>query len=220
MSSTEKQIAANRENAQLSTGPVTEAGAERSSRNATKHGFTGQSIVVSEAEGASYEAHVEAYSFKYLPANHQEKQLVQLLADHDWSLQQIGVQQINTIAQMNTATTIMSAAGDPVATAAILSSLSKTLNTLGIYEARRGRAAKAIHEELEAVQKAAAELLRQELPQAATLYKIHKAKGQDWDPSEFGFLCSLEDVYAYLRGQELAQDARNLQNPGGNGPSL
>jgi hypothetical protein len=211
MPSTEKQIEANRDNAQLSTGPVTEAGAERSSRNATKHGFTGQTLVISEAESKSYEAHVEAYIYRYLPANHQEKQLVQLLADHDWSLQQIGVQQINTIAQMNSATTIMSAAGDPVATAALLASLSRTLNTLGIYETRRNRAAKAIQEELEAVQKAGAELLRQELPQAATLYKIHKAKGQNWNPSEFGFVCSLEDVHAYLRGQELAEDAKQLQ---------
>jgi hypothetical protein len=36
--STQKQIDANRQNAQASSGPVTEASLKRSSLNATKHG--------------------------------------------------------------------------------------------------------------------------------------------------------------------------------------
>jgi hypothetical protein len=107
----------------------------------------------------------------------------------------------------------MAAAGDPVATAALLASLSRTLNNLSIYEGRRRRASKAIKEELEAVQKAAAELMREELPKAATIYKIHKAKGQDWDPQEFGFVCSMDAVLGYLEGQELAAEAKRMHNP-------
>jgi hypothetical protein len=38
---TEKQIAANRANAQKSTGPKTAAGRSRSSRNAVRHGLSG-----------------------------------------------------------------------------------------------------------------------------------------------------------------------------------
>ena len=38
---TEKQIAANRENAKRSTGPKTAAGRSRSSRNAVRHGLSG-----------------------------------------------------------------------------------------------------------------------------------------------------------------------------------
>jgi hypothetical protein len=211
MPSTE-QINANRENAKLSTGPTSLEGAARSSQNAQKHGFTGLNLVVSEAEREAYNAHVFEYINQYLPVDHKEKQLVHQLADLDWSLHQISIQQLNTISQMNAATAILSAAGDPVATAALLASLSRTLNNLSIYEGRRRRAAKAIKEELEAVQKAAAELLREELPKAATIYKIHKAKGQDWDPQEFGFVCSLDDVLSYLQGQEWAIEARNLQN--------
>ena len=43
---TEQQIAANRENAQKSTGPRTEEGKRRSALNATRHGFSGQVIVM------------------------------------------------------------------------------------------------------------------------------------------------------------------------------
>ena len=220
MPSTNAQINANRENAKLSTGPTSPEGAARSSQNAIRHGFTGQNVVVSEAEREAYEAHIAAYIDQYLPTDHQQKQLVQQLADHDWTLHQISVQQINTISQMNAATTILSAAGDPAATAALLASLSRTLNTLSIYEGRRQRAAKAIREELEAVLKAADDLKRKELPQAATIYTIHKAKGQDWDPQEFGFVCSMDDVLAYLQGQEWVAEAKMLQTRGQNQPSL
>ena len=208
-----EQINANRENAKLSTGPATPEGAARSCQNATRHGFTGLNLVVSEAEKEAYEQHVREYISQYLPAGHNEKQLVQQLADLDWSLHQISVQQLNTISQMNAATAILAAAGDPVATAALLASLARTLNNLSIYEGRRRRASKAIKEELEAVQKAAAELLREELPKAATIYKVHKAKGQDWDPQEFGFVCSLDDVQTYLEAQQWAAEAKMLQNP-------
>ncbi len=44
--STSSQIAANQANAQLSTGPRTGQGKSVASRNATKHGFTGKSILL------------------------------------------------------------------------------------------------------------------------------------------------------------------------------
>ena len=56
---TEKQIEANRANAQQSTGPVTEEGKTHSSRNALSHGLTSKDLCVAsghEAEFASIEA--------------------------------------------------------------------------------------------------------------------------------------------------------------------
>lgn len=51
---TNKQITANRENAQLSTGPTSETGREAVSQNATKHGLTGRVIFISEFEREAY----------------------------------------------------------------------------------------------------------------------------------------------------------------------
>ena len=44
--STAAQIEANRQNAQLSSGPTSPAGKQRSSLNSTVHGFTGQTVMV------------------------------------------------------------------------------------------------------------------------------------------------------------------------------
>jgi len=47
---TERQIAANRENAQLSTGPRTDAGKAASSSNACKHGLASRGIIITEGQ--------------------------------------------------------------------------------------------------------------------------------------------------------------------------
>jgi hypothetical protein len=60
---TEKQIAANRANAQLSTGPKTEAGRAASSHNATTHSLTAKGLIIlpgHEADFAQLEAGLRA----------------------------------------------------------------------------------------------------------------------------------------------------------------
>ena len=52
---TEQQIAANRLNAQLSTGPKTEAGRKRSSLNALSHGLTGQVTTMPDEDRAAHD---------------------------------------------------------------------------------------------------------------------------------------------------------------------
>jgi hypothetical protein len=155
--STNAQIAANQQNAKLSTGPVTDAGLQRSSKNATKHGFTGQSLVITPQEKEAYEAHVQAYMDHHKPVDHKHRELIQQLADSHWSLHQIFVQQTNTMSLMTAITLQMSEAGDPVATAAAIAPVARTLNTLSTYETRRRRAAKSIQEELNALEQAISE---------------------------------------------------------------
>lgn len=70
---TPQQIEANRQNAQASTGPKTDAGKERSSLNATRHGFTGQTLVLCNDEKDAYEFHVLAYMEKYVPGSPSSK---------------------------------------------------------------------------------------------------------------------------------------------------
>ena len=54
--STAAQIAANRANAQLSTGPVTPEGKARSSQNALRHGLTATRLVVRDDEREEFDA--------------------------------------------------------------------------------------------------------------------------------------------------------------------
>ncbi|MGC1764422.1 MAG: hypothetical protein WA769_15920, partial [Pseudolabrys sp.] len=53
---TEKQLAANRQNAKSSTGPRTEAGKRRSRRNAIRHGLTAQTVIEVYEDTTEYKA--------------------------------------------------------------------------------------------------------------------------------------------------------------------
>ena len=99
--SSQRQIDANRENAQKSSGPVTDAGKQRSSRNSTKHGFTGQSLILSPEQNDLYKPFVQGYYDHYAPHDVVTSQLTQQLADAHWSLQQIFVQQSNLMTLIN-----------------------------------------------------------------------------------------------------------------------
>jgi len=176
---TKQQIEANQQNSQKSTGPVSDAGLQRSSKNATTHGFTGQSLVVTPAEKESYEAHVAHYMAHHNPTDHKHKELVQESADLHWSIHQIFVEQSNVMNLMNAVH--LHDSGDPLATAKAVASLARTLNTLSIYESRRRRAAKSVQEELAALEEAQAAKQR-----AEALAKSNETKA---DP-EIGFVHS------------------------------
>src|SRR3954451_19656463 len=87
--SSEAQLAATRQNSQLSTGPQTEAGKAKSSLNAVKTGLTGRTVLLPSDDAAAYEAHVARFFTEYAPANEQEQALVQSIADTEWRLLRI-----------------------------------------------------------------------------------------------------------------------------------
>jgi hypothetical protein len=86
----ERRLAANRANAQLSTGPRTAEGKAISSLNAVKTGLCGRAILVADEEEArAYRAHVQRVVTWWAPANVEEHALVQSLADTQWRLESI-----------------------------------------------------------------------------------------------------------------------------------
>jgi hypothetical protein len=86
----QKRLAANRANAQQSTGPRTAEGKARSSLNAVKTGLCGRAILVADEEEAqSYRAHVRRVVTWWQPEGVEEHALVQSLADTQWRLESI-----------------------------------------------------------------------------------------------------------------------------------
>ena len=83
------QLAANRANAQLSTGPTSEDGKTTSSKNALKTGLTGRTVLLPTDDAALYEAHVAHFEKLHAPSNDAERNLVQALADTEWRLARI-----------------------------------------------------------------------------------------------------------------------------------
>jgi hypothetical protein len=206
MSTSAAQIQANRQNAQLSTGATTSEGKKRSSLNATRHGFTGQSLVLSDEEKDAYETHCIAFLENYQPATHEETSLVQQYADLTWGLHQIAVQQSNVMSVINAITTKLMKEGDFDALTAATAPHYKTINTLSLYETRRRRAAEATlarFNELAAARK-------QQLTQAVQLYKATKAQDKPFTPSEFGFVCSLSEIERFIARQTALANAQRF----------
>jgi len=87
--STAAQIAANQANAQLSTGPKTEAGKAKSAFNAIKTGLTGRTVVLPSEDAAAYQEHISRANKNYDPQTPTEQGLVQAIADIEWRLLRI-----------------------------------------------------------------------------------------------------------------------------------
>ena len=83
---TDKQIAANRENAKKSTGPRTEPGKRRSRRNAYRHGLTAESVITVLEDEAAYKKFENKIIADYTPKSAIERALVVRLASLLWRL--------------------------------------------------------------------------------------------------------------------------------------
>ncbi len=82
----ERQIVANRVNAKKSTGPKTDAGKQRSRRNAIRHGLSAEIIVHAIEERGAYEAFEAEIKADYQPQTTLEHELVARLASLLWRL--------------------------------------------------------------------------------------------------------------------------------------
>ena len=87
----------NRNNSRHSTGPRTEAGKQRSSLNALRHGLTGQIVVMPAEDLESYQHHIQSFVDEYHPQGPTETQLVQSLADAAWRLNRVSVLETNLL---------------------------------------------------------------------------------------------------------------------------
>ena len=81
-----RQIEANRRNARLSTGPVTEEGKKRSRLNAIRHGLTAETIIDALEDAEDYAAFELAVTSDYDAQTAVERELVLRLASLLWRL--------------------------------------------------------------------------------------------------------------------------------------
>jgi hypothetical protein len=78
------KVEANRLNAQKSTGPRTERGKQRSSRNAVTHGLRAETLVLGEEDPQELEERREAWRACLSPADEVEQRLVDDAVAHTW----------------------------------------------------------------------------------------------------------------------------------------
>ena len=85
----------NRENAQKSTGPKTEAGKQASSRNAFKHSLYSERLIVPGEDPAEFDELRATLRHEHQPVNSTEELLVDELAQHYWRMRRIREQETN-----------------------------------------------------------------------------------------------------------------------------
>ena len=84
--STPAQIAANRENAKLSTGPTTEAGKAKSSRNNTQHNLTARGLIVLPGQEPAFNELEEDLRANLLPQGATQEIFFTRILEASWNL--------------------------------------------------------------------------------------------------------------------------------------
>jgi len=100
---TKKQVAANRRNAKKSTGPKTEAGKRRSSKNALKHGLTSADLLLPGEKVKAFEELRSELWRELKPARGVQQVLFERVVSAAWRLRRVTAME-NLVFQANECT--------------------------------------------------------------------------------------------------------------------
>ena len=201
---------ANRENAQHSTGPRTEAGKQRSSLNALRHGLTAASPILPTEDPAAYEDHRRGFLDEYKPATLTESQLVQELIDTSWRLNRIPALEAYALTRAFNLPPDFHI--DPATEFDILEDAHRALSILSFHSGRLSRQFQKALAQLREIQKERAERERISLQEAAALLELHKRKGISWQPSDDGFVFSLDRVERFATLKMSLNESGHAEN--------
>ncbi len=160
----EAQIAANRANAQRSTGPKTEEGKARVAQNGLKHGLCAKSAVLPGEERAGYEALLADLVALWRPTNGPELALVEEYAGCIWRLRRSCLVETGLLAvawprkmqemvdERSPDGTVMDLAMETWGLGLAFSKAGKDLARLSLQESRVVRQRERVRKELEALQ--------------------------------------------------------------------
>ena len=185
--------AVNRANAAHSTGPRTDAGKLRSSRNALTHGLTARSAVLPTEDSAAYQLHIQQFLDEYLPFTATETHLVHELADTAWRQKRIPILE---------AALLNRAQNPPTEQAAIefdIVDAHRAIATLGMHGQRLNRQFRSTLDQLRALQSERRAQEKQDLKDAASLFEGHQHKKLPFDPAEYGFVFSKDEIERHAR---------------------
>ncbi len=213
MSTSPIQIDSNRRNAQLSTGPKTEAGKKRASLNALRHGLTAQVVVLPGEDLQQYLAFAHAFVQDLQPEGILETQLAQTLADCQWRLNRFRALEASLFALGHEENAPKLDVGDgphademqtALAAAQSLRDNIEALKTISLHEQRINRQFHTTLNQLRDAQALRRRQLQEELAQATRIRNLHKQKGRQFHPAEFGFVSANSQIeIAILRKEAL-----------------
>jgi len=213
------RLAANRANAQHSTGPTSPEGKAKVSLNAVKTGLTGRTVLLPSEEGIAYQALLHEYEKALQPVGVEERALVQSILDCRWRLDRIpGLEMALLTLIRNEWIARDPKYNNPVT--AILTEMEirrkheKEFRNLHIQEGRLARRREKEMAELLRLQKERKAKEAEALAQAAEAYLLAAHRNQPFDLAALGFEFSTQQFEKYLatltpaRKQQMLQDAQ------------
>jgi hypothetical protein len=213
--STSSQLNANRANAQLSTGPRTPEGKSNSALNALTTGLTGRTVLLASDDLAAYQAHVDRFVTAHQPATDHERALVQSIADTEWRLLRIPTLEagIYALGRIEFSAEFASEQ-DPAVRAALVEAktfltYNRQLNNLSIQERRLRNQLVDDLTELRDLQEERESQARADLNRAVQIYEETQRTGDDFDPQEFGFEFSMDEIEERLAYLQLVRNGHS-----------
>ena len=206
MSISEKQLAANRANAEKSTGPKTEEGKNKARINGQRHGLTGAAMLMTDDDREAYEDFSQPLIASLNPANALERSFAQLIAQAHHRLNRLHAIEEDTFAlgHFNKAGNI-ECEHEEVHTAMtharVFDMKGDVFRNLGLYEQRISR-------EMQKNLKILHELQDRRKAEEAEEAKVPKTKTQT---AANGFACSTGETRLSAASAEAANPHRDHQ---------
>src|ERR1700676_2151268 len=200
MSST-AQTLSNQQNAKLSTGPRTETGKQKSALNSTRHGFTGQVVVLTAEEAEPYRLFNESFMKDLNPNGSVEQQLARNIIDAYWRINQIHSTESAIYALGHREYAGQFADETPELASAMARALTfenkrRELDRLNRYESRLQRQVSLDYGRLRQTQNTRISLENMQEDRAIAIHRNMTRQGKSWNPAEFGFVWSIPEIEA------------------------
>jgi hypothetical protein len=194
-------LSPNQQNSQLSTGPKSESGKQKAALNSTRHGFTGQVVMLTAEEAEPYRLFNEEFMIDLEPVGAMEQQLARSVIDAHWRINQIHATESAIYALGHRQYLEQFADETPETAAAMARAMTfenkrKDLDRLHRYESRLQRQAAKDFALLRELQETRTQFEERSKDRAV---RIFLKKGKDWNPDDFGFVWSIEEIEQMAR---------------------
>jgi hypothetical protein len=212
----DRQLRANRANAQKSTGPKTEEGKQRSRLNGLRHGITGQVSIMTDENRAAHDGFCNPIITRLAPDGPLEMQLAHLISQDHWRLNRIqsiedGLYVLGQSRPINQVDSGAPQADVALAEAMTFMRQSKEIALLTLYESRINRNIRKNMEQLRELQAERRAQHDKALEEAQLLHLLAAGNGETFDPKEHGFAFSNVELDFVMERKRQLKLARALE---------
>jgi hypothetical protein len=207
------QLAANRANAQRSTGPQTPEGKNRSKLNAIRHNLTGQVAALTEPDRLAFNAFSQDLVRDLDPRGAMELQLAHRIVSDSWRLNRASAVEDNLYALGH----YDGESADPENHAQIedafnaaetFAKQAKTLQLLSLYEQRLNRTVQKNLALLKSLQVERKARRTAEMEEAKRLLHLSEMRNIPYQPGQDGFVFSVNEIHREIDIQRRLEQNR------------